>query len=189
VLICALLSPRGAPARLYLLWLGGEFELVVCPHLLAELEGVLRRPRFRDLVAPDEVGEFVDVIRQGAVWAENLVIAEAINRDPGDDYPSPWPRPPMSTTSCLGTRTQQPRDGVTAGAVTVGVLGPSLTAAARLRDRSMIAMGPLASRCRGDRGLASRVVVWSSTCFCTPGPRPGPARSKASSSGEFKTDR
>ena len=162
---------------------------MVCPHLLAELEGVLRRPRFRDLVAPDEVGEFVDVIRQGAVWAENLVIAEAINRDPGDDYPSPWPRPPMSTTSCLGTRTQQPRDGVTAGAVTVGVLGPSLTAAARLRDRSMIAMGPLASRCRGDRGLASRVVVWSSTCFCTPGPRPGPARSKASSSGEFKTDR
>jgi len=105
VLICALLSPRGAPARLYLLWLGGEFELVVCPHLLAELEGVLRRPRFRDLAAPDEVGEFVDVIRQGAVWAENLVIAEAINRDPGDDYPSPWPRPPMSTTWCPGTRT------------------------------------------------------------------------------------
>ena len=86
VLISALLSPRGAPARLYLLWLGGDFELVVCPHLLEELEGVLQRPKFRDLVTPDDVEEFVDVIRRGAIWAENPVIAAAVSRDPGDDY-------------------------------------------------------------------------------------------------------
>jgi putative PIN family toxin of toxin-antitoxin system len=84
--VSALLSPRGAPARLYLLWLGGEFELVVCPHLLEELEGVLRRPKFGDLVTPDEVDEFVDVIRRSAMGAESPVIAEAVSRDPGDDY-------------------------------------------------------------------------------------------------------
>ena len=86
VLISALLSPRGAPARLYLLWLGGEFELVVCPHLLEELEGVIRRPKFHDLVTPNAVEEFVDVIRRGAITVENPVIAEAVTRDPGDDY-------------------------------------------------------------------------------------------------------
>jgi putative PIN family toxin of toxin-antitoxin system len=86
VLISALLSPCSAPARLYLLWLGGEFELVVCPHLLEELEGVLRRAKFGDLVTPDEVEEFVDVVRRGAITAENPVIAEAVSRDPGDDF-------------------------------------------------------------------------------------------------------
>ncbi len=86
VLISALLSPRGTPARLYLLWLGGEFELVVCPHLIEELEGVLRRSKLRGLVTPDEIGEFVDVIRRAAITAENPVDAEAVSRDPGDNY-------------------------------------------------------------------------------------------------------
>ncbi len=86
MLVSAFLSPRGAAARLYLLWLGGEFELVACPHLLEELEGVLRRPKFSDRVTPDEVEEFVDVIRRGAIRAENPVIAEAVSRDSGDDY-------------------------------------------------------------------------------------------------------
>jgi putative PIN family toxin of toxin-antitoxin system len=86
VLISALLSPRGTPARLYLLWLGGEFELVVCPHLIEELEGVLRRSKFYDLVTPDEVGEFVEIIRRGAISVENPVDAEAVSRDPGDNY-------------------------------------------------------------------------------------------------------
>jgi putative PIN family toxin of toxin-antitoxin system len=86
VLISALLSPRGTPTRLYLLWLSGEFELVVCPHLIEELEGVLRRPKFRDLVTPDEVDEFVEIIRRGAISVENPVIIEGVTRDPGDDY-------------------------------------------------------------------------------------------------------
>ena len=86
VLVSALLSSRGAPARLYLLWLGGEFELVVCPHLLEELEGVLRRPKFHDLVTRDAVEEFVDVIRRGAITVENPVIAEVVTRHPGDGY-------------------------------------------------------------------------------------------------------
>ena len=86
VLISALLSPRGTPTRLYLLWLSGEFELVVCPHLIEELEGVLRRPKFYDLVTPDEVGEFVEIIRRGAISVENPVIIEGVTRDPGDDY-------------------------------------------------------------------------------------------------------
>jgi putative PIN family toxin of toxin-antitoxin system len=59
---------------------------VVCPHLIEELEGVLRRPKFRDLVTPDEVDEFVEIIRRGAISVENPVIIEGVTRDPGDDY-------------------------------------------------------------------------------------------------------
>ncbi|MGD0372608.1 MAG: putative toxin-antitoxin system toxin component, PIN family [Candidatus Dormibacteria bacterium] len=76
--------PSSPPAALRLAFT--EFELVVCRHLLEELEGVLRRPKFGDLVTPDEVEEFVDVIRRRAITVENPVIAEAVTRDPGDDY-------------------------------------------------------------------------------------------------------
>jgi predicted nucleic acid-binding protein len=44
------------------------------------------RPKFRDLVTPDAVEEFVDVIRRGAITVENPVIAEGVTRDPGDAY-------------------------------------------------------------------------------------------------------
>ena len=44
------------------------------------------RPKLSDLVAPDEVEEFVEVIRRSAITVENPVIAEAVSRDPGDDY-------------------------------------------------------------------------------------------------------
>lgn len=37
-------------------------------------------------MTPDEVGDFVDVIRRGAITAGNPVIAEAVSRDPGDNY-------------------------------------------------------------------------------------------------------
>jgi putative PIN family toxin of toxin-antitoxin system len=86
VLVSALLSSYGAPARLYLGWLGGEFELVVCPHLLEELGGVLLRPKFRDVASRDEVEEFVEVIRRGAVTRPDPVVREGSPRDPADDY-------------------------------------------------------------------------------------------------------
>jgi putative PIN family toxin of toxin-antitoxin system len=86
VLISALLSPRGAPARLYLLWLSGDFELAVCPHLLEELEAVLRRPKFRDVVTLEEAEEFVEVVGRGAMTFDDPLITEGISRDPTDDY-------------------------------------------------------------------------------------------------------
>ncbi len=57
--------------------------MVVCHHLLEELEGVLRRPKTSDRVTPDEVEELVEVIRRSAITVENPVIAEAVSRDPG----------------------------------------------------------------------------------------------------------
>jgi predicted nucleic acid-binding protein len=47
VLIAALLSPRGSPARLLRAWMNGAFELIVSPGLLAELERALAYPKLR----------------------------------------------------------------------------------------------------------------------------------------------
>jgi hypothetical protein len=47
VLLSALLSPHGAPAKLLAAWERKLFTLVISDELLAELRGVLRRPFFR----------------------------------------------------------------------------------------------------------------------------------------------
>jgi len=47
VLSAALPSPRGEPAALYGELAGGRFDLTASPRLLAELERVLSREKFR----------------------------------------------------------------------------------------------------------------------------------------------
>jgi putative PIN family toxin of toxin-antitoxin system len=46
VFVSALLSPNCGPAQILDHWADGDFDLVVSPLLLAELERVLSRPKF-----------------------------------------------------------------------------------------------------------------------------------------------
>jgi uncharacterized protein len=55
VLVSALLSRSGTPARLLQLWLSGHFELVVCDALLAEVTETLAYPKIRKRVAAEVV--------------------------------------------------------------------------------------------------------------------------------------
>ena len=82
----ALLAPTGSPAQLYERWVAGEFELVVCPHLLDELDSVLRRPKFRRYATLDEVEHYVEVLRGGASSAPDPEPSPGLTRDPADDY-------------------------------------------------------------------------------------------------------
>lgn len=86
VLVSALLAPAGSPAQLYARWVAGEFELVVCPHLLAELDSVLHRPKFRRYATLDEVDRYVAVLRGGASSVSDPAPAPGLTRDPADDY-------------------------------------------------------------------------------------------------------
>jgi len=64
------------------------------------------------------------------------------------------------------------------------------TGSARVRRRLLQgADGAPPCRCHGDRTLASDIVARSSTCFGSPDPLPGPTRTKASTPGEFRSDR
>ncbi|MBW3609819.1 MAG: PIN domain-containing protein [Actinobacteria bacterium] len=62
VLVAALISPRGAPAALYLALTRGRFHLIASPQLLDELDHVLARSKFRRYASREEARAFVDAI-------------------------------------------------------------------------------------------------------------------------------
>jgi len=86
VLVSALLAPAGSPAQLYERWVAGEFELVMCPHLLTELDTVLHRPKFGRYATVDEVDHYVAVLRGGASIVPDPPPSPGLTRDPADDY-------------------------------------------------------------------------------------------------------
>ena len=51
VLISALLSPKGSPARVVRAWQAGQFELIVSARLLAELQRAFAYPKLRRLIS------------------------------------------------------------------------------------------------------------------------------------------
>ena len=86
VLISAILSPRGSPARLLLAWQAGAFELVVSPKLMAELKRALAYPKLARLIPPADADTFVAWIAHSAVLAADPGIAPIRSADPDDDY-------------------------------------------------------------------------------------------------------
>jgi putative PIN family toxin of toxin-antitoxin system len=86
ILVAALLSRDGPPAQIVARWLAGEYELVVSPLLIAELERVLANPKLRARVTADEAAEFVAVLREGALVAPDPPDAVVRSADPADDY-------------------------------------------------------------------------------------------------------
>jgi putative PIN family toxin of toxin-antitoxin system len=87
ILISALLSPPGAPARLVAHWLAGEFELVVSERLLTELERALAYPKLRARISADDATAFVEFLRESAdIAADPTEAHPAGSPDPGDDY-------------------------------------------------------------------------------------------------------
>lgn len=69
VLVSALITPTGRPAKLLAQARDGELELIVSPLLLAELEDVLHRGKFRRYVDLDAAGDYIDLLRRDAVVA------------------------------------------------------------------------------------------------------------------------
>jgi predicted nucleic acid-binding protein len=60
---------------------------VVSPKLLRELEGVLGREKFADLVHPDEVAQLLKVLTSDAVLVPDPPEESGVrSADPGDDY-------------------------------------------------------------------------------------------------------
>jgi putative PIN family toxin of toxin-antitoxin system len=86
VLVSAVLSRTGPPAEALDLWRAGEFDLVVSPTLLDELEGVLLRPKFRGSVSEDDARGYVDALAAEAVLVRDPPEVPRVTDDPGDDY-------------------------------------------------------------------------------------------------------
>jgi putative PIN family toxin of toxin-antitoxin system len=86
VLIAALLSRSGAPARLVSHWLAGAFELVVSETLLAELKRALRYPKLRAHISPAQAAGFVALLRADAILAPDPPTPRSRSADPDDNY-------------------------------------------------------------------------------------------------------
>lgn len=87
VLISALISSRGAPARVLELWEHDRFNLVVSPPILEELERVIHYPRIRQRYnMPDaDITQYLQLIRSGAIVVQPSVEITVIDRDPSDN--------------------------------------------------------------------------------------------------------
>jgi putative PIN family toxin of toxin-antitoxin system len=87
VLISALLSPRGSPAKLLRAWIEGHFELIVSPLLLAELERALAYPKLRRRIDAPDARAFVAWLSASATVAIDPSEPSPISSpDPNDDY-------------------------------------------------------------------------------------------------------
>jgi putative PIN family toxin of toxin-antitoxin system len=86
VFVAALLSPRGAPAQVLQHWTDGGYELVVSPLLLAELERVMRRPKFRGSIEEAEITGLLDALIEDASVVRDPPADPGLTPDPGDDY-------------------------------------------------------------------------------------------------------
>jgi putative PIN family toxin of toxin-antitoxin system len=87
VLVSALITPAGTPAKLLAASRSGSFELIVSHLLLNELRLVLRRKKFRRYVDLDAADQYVDLLRRDAAVADDPPGPPPITcRDPDDDY-------------------------------------------------------------------------------------------------------
>lgn len=87
ILISALLSRQGAPARLVIAWLDGAFELVISPQLMEELRRALTYPKLRRRVPAPDAAEYLEILARGASLVPDPVgPAPLTSADPEDDY-------------------------------------------------------------------------------------------------------
>lgn len=86
VLVSALLSRDGAPARILAEWIKGGFDLIVSPKLLAELERVLEYPKIRKRVEAEDARELIELLALWAIVADDPDASSVHHTDPKDDY-------------------------------------------------------------------------------------------------------
>jgi len=87
VLVSALITPTGTPAKLLTAARSGSFDLIVSPLLLEELELVLLREKFRRYVDLGAVDQYVELLRRDAAMAADPAEPPPIRcADPDDDY-------------------------------------------------------------------------------------------------------
>ncbi len=85
VLVSALLTPDGVPARLLDAWFEGRYELLSSEVQLEELRLVTRHPKVRCFVEPAIAGGLVNDLRHFAELLTELPIVD-VSEDPADNF-------------------------------------------------------------------------------------------------------
>lgn len=87
VLVSAARTPGGLCGRLLEAAVDGRWQPVVSDLLLGELEEVLLRPAFKDVLGQDAIDRFLEDLREIAEWAQDPERPDvSLPRDPDDEY-------------------------------------------------------------------------------------------------------
>jgi hypothetical protein len=85
VLLSALISPSGPPAKIYEAWRLHRFELITSSDQLTELWQVTRYPTVRPLITVSEAGRMINQLRALAIVLARLPRVTG-SPDPADDF-------------------------------------------------------------------------------------------------------
>ncbi|MDQ6751121.1 MAG: putative toxin-antitoxin system toxin component, PIN family [Actinomycetota bacterium] len=87
VVISALLSSQGTPARILRDWEQGTFELIISPLLLDELERALTYPKLRRHIPAEEATAVLQWLTDSATMLADPIQEPPVrSHDRGDDY-------------------------------------------------------------------------------------------------------
>jgi uncharacterized protein len=86
VYVSGLLAPTGGPAQILERWADGQFDVIVSPLLLAELERVLRRRKFKRLIPAVQIDALLSSLSEEGIAATDPEAEPGTTPDPGDDY-------------------------------------------------------------------------------------------------------
>lgn len=85
LLISALISQKGAPARLIDAWDDERFLLVSSNEQIEEFKTVCRRPRLAPFIERSDVGRFINHVRAEALMLDKLPKVDR-SADPADNF-------------------------------------------------------------------------------------------------------
>jgi uncharacterized protein len=87
VFVSALISGKGTPARLLALWQEEEFELIVSPAILQELERVLHYPKLQQRyhLPEKDIQSFLRLLKNQAIEVNPTDELVVIQQDPTDN--------------------------------------------------------------------------------------------------------
>jgi len=90
ILVSAILTPKGNPAKILKLVLEGKLNLIISPAILEETQQVLRYPRLvklmqKNKITMKEVYDFLDKMSKVAVITPDKLEIDAIPDDPADN--------------------------------------------------------------------------------------------------------
>jgi uncharacterized protein len=84
ILFSALISPHGAPDRIYRAWRAARFEVVTSLTQLEEIRRASRYPKFQSVLQPSKVGAMVNNLQRALVLDQLVIELEA--SDPNDAF-------------------------------------------------------------------------------------------------------
>lgn len=86
VLVSAVIAPAGSSALALDAWRNGEFDLVVSPSLLDELEDVLLRTKFQAYASAEQVRAYIEALAVEALAFDDPKDPPRLVPDPDDNY-------------------------------------------------------------------------------------------------------